>query len=62
MSDQAPDVTPDPVTTEQLPTEGAAQVIGLSGAPVQIPSGRWLAEVDDRGELVRQDGLLVRVR
>lgn len=38
------------------------KVIGLSGEPVNMPGGRWLAQVDENGNLVEQDGHLVRVR
>lgn len=44
-------------TPEQEPT-----VLGLQGEPIGYPSGAWLAKVDESGRLVRQDGLLVRVR
>lgn len=50
----------DAPTPEPVPDTD--KVIGLRGEPANLPSGLWRAAVDADGDLVRQDGLLVRVR
>ena len=38
------------------------KVLGLRGEPVNLPSGRWYAQVDDAGRVRREDGLLVKAK
>lgn len=63
MSDLTPPPDADDTNGPGVELEASeTQVVGLRGTPIEMPAGQWLAQVDADGALVREDGLLVKVR